>query len=180
MPTVHRIAICGTNFAFLFVNFKIKAPNFIYTNPINVLNDIDYMRLALQEAERGCALGEIPVGAVIVGKGRVIARAHNLTETLTDVTAHAELLAITSAEIYLGSKFLNECTLYVTLEPCVMCAGAIFWSQLSRVVFGASDSKRGFRAFAQEIIRPRTEVVGEVLAEESSVLLKSFFARLRQ
>ena len=144
------------------------------------MNHTYYMELALQEAVRGSALGEIPVGAVIVGKDRVIARAHNLTETLTDVTAHAEILAITSAENYLGSKFLNECTLYVTLEPCVMCAGAIFWSQLSRVVFGAGDSKRGFRVFSQAIIHNRTEVIEGVLAEECGQLMKDFFAKLRK
>jgi len=138
------------------------------------------MRLALQEATRGSALGEIPVGAIIVGNNQVIARAHNLTETLTDVTAHAEILAITSAEIYLGSKFLQDCTLYVTLEPCVMCAGAIFWSQISRVVWGASDNKRGFRAFSASIIHQRTEIIEGVLAEECSKLMKDFFVALRK
>lgn len=138
------------------------------------------MRLALQQAEKGRDMGEIPVGAIIVGNGKVIARAHNLTETLHDVTAHAEILAITAAEQYIGGKFLNDCALYVTLEPCVMCAGAIFWSQISRVVFGAGDSKRGFRAFAASIIHKRTEVIDGILAEECGQLMKDFFAKLRQ
>lgn len=142
--------------------------------------DETFMRLALQEAEKGGAVGEIPVGAVIVAQNRVIARAHNLTEQLTDVTAHAEILSITSAQHYLGSKVLQDCTLYVTLEPCVMCAGAIFWSQVSRVVIGASDSKRGFSVFSKDIIHKRTQIVEGVLADECSQLLKDFFVKLRK
>lgn len=137
------------------------------------------MRLALAEAEQAGKVGEVPVGAVIVSENTVIARAHNLTEQLTDVTAHAELLAITSAQHYLGSKVLKDCTLYVTLEPCVMCAGAIFWSQISQIVWGASDLKRGFQAFSKDIIHKRTELIAGVLAEESEVLLKDFFKKIR-
>jgi tRNA(adenine34) deaminase len=138
------------------------------------------MQLALQEAHKAGEAGEIPVGAVIVAKDNIIARAHNLTEKLTDVTAHAEILAITSAEHYLGSKVLQDCTLYVTLEPCVMCAGAIYWSQISRVVIGASDSKRGYTHFSKDIIHKRTEIVVGVLENECSELLKDFFVKLRK
>ena len=142
-------------------------------------NHEDFMRLAYAEAIQAGKLGEIPVGAVIVAQNRVIARAHNLTEQLTDVTAHAEILAITSAQHYLGGKVLKDCTLYVTLEPCVMCAGAIYWSQISRVIFGAGDSKRGFRTFSKDIIHKRTEILEGILAEECGTLLTDFFKKLR-
>lgn len=137
--------------------------------------DTFYMQKALEEARQACREGEIPVGAVVVCNDRVIARAHNLTETLTDVTAHAEMQAITAAAGVLGGKYLNECTLYVTLEPCVMCAGAIAWSQLKCLVFGASDEKRGYRRFAPHALHPRTEVRTGVLAEEAESLMKDFF-----
>lgn len=135
--------------------------------------------MALQEARAAFDAGEIPVGAVIVCKDRVVARAHNLTECLDDVTAHAEMQAITSAAASLGGKYLTECTLYVTLEPCVMCAGAIGWAQLSRVVFGASDNKRGYRRFAPEALHPKTRVEQGVLADECAALMKSFFKQRR-
>lgn len=137
------------------------------------------MRMALQEARAAFEAGEIPVGAVVVCKNRVVARAHNLTECLGDVTAHAEMQAITSASASLGGKYLTDCTLYVTLEPCVMCAGAIGWSQLSRVVFGAGDDKRGYRRFAPEALHPKTRVESGILADECAALMKSFFKRRR-
>ena len=141
--------------------------------------DERYMRMALQEARAAFEAGEIPVGAVVVCKDRVVARAHNLTECLGDVTAHAEMQAITSAAASLGGKYLTDCTLYVTLEPCVMCAGAIGWSQLSRVVFGAGDDKRGYRRFAPEALPPKTRVESGIQADECAALMKSFFKRRR-
>lgn len=137
------------------------------------------MRLALQEARQAEAEGEIPVGAVVVCNGRTIARAHNLTETLTDVTAHAEMQAITAAANALGGKYLDVCTLYVTLEPCTMCAGALGWSQLGRLVYGASDPRRGFSLTAPSALHPRTEVTAGVMEEECTQLLKSFFKKKR-
>lgn len=137
------------------------------------------MKMALQEARVAFDAGEIPVGAVVVCRDRVIARAHNLTERLGDVTAHAEMQAITSAAASLGGKYLTDCTLYVTLEPCVMCAGAIGWAQLSRVVFGASDEKRGYRRFAPGVLHPKTQVELGVLADECAALMKDFFVKKR-
>ena len=142
--------------------------------------DVFFMQQALKEAETAEHLGEVPVGAVVVANGRVIARAHNLTERLTDVTAHAEMQAITAAATALGGKYLMDCTLYVTLEPCVMCAGAIGWSQLSRLVYGATDEKRGFTRFAPAALHPRTEVQTGVLAEESMRLIQQFFRKKRR
>ncbi len=137
------------------------------------------MRLALAEAKSAYEEGEIPVGAVIVAGGKVIARAHNLTETLHDVTAHAEMLAITSATSLLGGKYLSGCTLYVTVEPCVMCAGALGWSQMSRVVYGATDEKRGYSVFAPRALHPKAKVMGGVLEAECKALMRSFFASRR-
>jgi len=137
------------------------------------------MKQALQEARLAGERDEIPIGAVIVCQGRIIARGHNLTETLTDVTAHAEMQAITAAAGFLGGKYLNECTLYVTVEPCVMCAGALGWAQISRIVYGASDEKRGFMRFAPNALHPKTEVVAGVLEEECSKLMKDFFKAKR-
>lgn len=139
----------------------------------------EYMRQALFEAEKALNRGEIPVGAVIVCDDRIIARGHNLTETLNDVTAHAEIQAITSGANYLGGKYLIDCTLYVTLEPCIMCAGALGWSQIARVVYGASDSKKGFSNFSPNTLHPKTEIISGILATECSVLLKSFFSSKR-
>lgn len=133
------------------------------------------MRKALQEAELAYEEGEIPVGAVIVCQDRVISRAHNLTETLHDVTAHAEMQAITAAANQLGGKYLKDCTLYVTVEPCVMCAGALGWSQMSRVVYGASDEKRGYEKYAPHAMHPKCEVTRGVLEEECRTLMQRFF-----
>lgn len=141
--------------------------------------DERYMRLALSEAEQARKAGEIPIGAVVVCRDRVIARAHNLTETLTDVTAHAEMQAITMAANELGGKYLTECTLYVTVEPCVMCAGALGWSQLSRVVFGCSDEKRGYQQFAPRALHPRTTITGGILEDECRQLMQDFFCQRR-
>ncbi|EJW99776.1 cytosine/adenosine deaminase [gut metagenome] len=143
------------------------------------MKDEFYMKQALVEAEKAAERGEVPVGAIVVCQNRIIARAHNLTEALTDVTAHAEMQAITAASSFLGGKYLNECTLYVTVEPCVMCAGAIGWSQLGRLVFGAADEKRGYRQFAPKALHPKTEVFSGLLADECAVLMKQFFARRR-
>ena len=141
--------------------------------------DIYFMRQALLEAQKAAQRDEVPVGAVVVCQGRIIARGHNLTETLTDVTAHAEMQAITAAAGFLGGKYLVDCTLYVTVEPCVMCAGALGWSQISRIVYGAADEKRGFARFAPLALHPKTEVVSGVLEEDCSALIKDFFKRKR-
>ena len=143
------------------------------------MTDQEYMQKALIEAKQAFEEGEVPVGAVIVCRDRIIARAHNLTERLTDVTDHAEMQAITAAANALGGKYLTDCTLYVTVEPCVMCAGALAWAQLSRIVYGASDPKRGFSVFAPNALHPRTEVTKGVLAEECANLMKDFFQRKR-
>jgi len=138
------------------------------------------MRQALIEARQALEKDEVPVGAVIVANGKIIARAHNLTETLNDVTAHAEMQAFTAAANSLDSKYLNDCTLYVTLEPCVMCAGAAFWTQIGRIVYGVSDLKRGFTLSGQPVLHPRTEVVSGVLQAECAGMLTGFFERKRQ
>lgn len=137
------------------------------------------MRKALAEAEEAYKAGEIPVGAIVVCRGRIISRAHNLTETLCDVTAHAEMQAITAAANTLGGKYLTDCTLYVTVEPCIMCAGAIGWAQIPRIVYGASDEKRGFQRFAPHAMHPKAEVVSGVLETECSELMKEFFMSRR-
>lgn len=142
-------------------------------------NDERYMKLALQEARAAFDEGEIPVGAIIVCRDRVIARTHNLTETLHDVTAHAEMQAITAAAEVMGGKYLTDCTLYVTLEPCVMCAGALGWSQISRIVYGAADPRRGFSRIAPDALHPKTQVVSGILADEALALVKEFFAKRR-
>jgi len=141
--------------------------------------DIRFMKMALDEAKAAAAEGEIPVGAIVVCKGMIIARAHNLTETLTDVTAHAEMQAITAAASYLGGKYLDQCTLYVTLEPCTMCAGAIGWSQLGRLVYGASDPKRGYSVFAPGALHPKTAVASGILADEGGQIVQEFFKAKR-
>ncbi len=138
-----------------------------------------YMKEALKEAQIAFDKDEVPVGAVVVSKNLIIARTHNLTETLTDVTAHAEMQAVTAAANALGSKYLNDCTLYVTLEPCVMCAGALFWSQIGEIVFGSFDDKRGFSLVNPGLIHPKTKVVSGILANESEELLKRFFKSKR-
>ncbi len=141
-------------------------------------DDIYFMKKAFQEAEIAYEKGEIPVGAIIVIDNRIIARAHNLTELLVDVTAHAEMQAITAASNFLGGKYLQNCTLYVTLEPCQMCAGALYWSQISKIVYGAKDEERGCTALNTKL-HPRTTMVGGVMAEESAQLLKRFFIEKR-
>lgn len=141
-------------------------------------DDIYFMKKALQEAEVAFEKGEIPVGAVIVIDSKVIARAHNLTETLTDVTAHAEMQAITAAANFLGGKYLHKCTLYVTLEPCQMCAGALYWSQISNIVFGAKDEERGCKVMGTTL-HPKTKIIGGILEEEASQLMKCFFIEKR-
>lgn len=139
-----------------------------------------FMNEALKEAKKAFEIGEVPVGAVVVCKNRIIARAHNQTEKLTDATAHAEMLATTAAANYLGSKYLNECTLYVTLEPCVMCAGALHWVQLQKLVYGASDVQRGYTLVKSPVLHPRTEVVNGIKAEEAKELIDTFFKRIRE
>ena len=146
---------------------------------VNKELDEKYMRMALQEAQQAADADEIPVGAVVVSNGRIIARAHNLTEMLCDVTAHAEMQAITSAANNLGDKYLNDCTLYVTLEPCVMCAGAIGWAQVSRLVYGASDPRRGYSQLAPDALHPKAQVSSGVLADECQALIQDFFRKKR-
>ena len=142
-------------------------------------DDNIYMKQALAEAEAAYRQGEIPIGAVVVCRDKIIARSHNLTELLHDVTAHAEMQAITSAAEHLGGKYLNDCTLYVTVEPCVMCAGALGWSQISRIVYGAPDEKRGYTRFAPHALHPRTQVTGGVMADECAELMQRFFKEKR-
>lgn len=144
-----------------------------------MLDDTYFMRQALIEAQRAYDKNEVPVGAVVVANHRIIARAHNLVETLNDVTAHAEMQAITAAANVLGGKYLTDCTLFVTVEPCPMCAGALGWAQLSRVVYGASDEKRGFSKSAPSVLHPKTTVTSGVLAEECAKLMKVFFEKKR-
>ncbi|VXB05330.1 tRNA-specific adenosine deaminase [Flavobacterium sp. 9R] len=146
---------------------------------IDPFTDEYFMKKALQEAEMAFDKGEIPVGAVIVVADKVIARTHNLTELLNDVTAHAEMQAITAAANFLGGKYLKDCTLYVTLEPCQMCAGALYWSQIAKIVFGASDTHRGYEKMGTQL-HPKTTVVRGVLAEEAADLMKRFFAEKRK
>jgi tRNA(adenine34) deaminase len=137
------------------------------------------MRMALHEAQRAFEANEVPVGAVIVCEGRVIARAHNLVERLNDPTAHAEMQAFTAAAEYLGGRILSQCTLYVTLEPCLMCAGASYWGQIGRIVFGAWDDKRGYSTVVGRVLHPKTKLLGGVLGDECAALLKEFFVKKR-
>ena len=141
--------------------------------------DADYMRKALAEAEQAAAEDEVPIGAVVVCNNRIIARTHNLTETLHDVTAHAEMQAITAAANALGGKYLNDCTIYVTVEPCPMCAGALAWSQIGRIVYGAPDTKKGYRLVAPKVLHPKTQVVSGVMEEECAAVMKEFFQAKR-
>ena len=142
-------------------------------------DDIRYMQLALEEARKALERNEVPIGCVITCQQQIVGRGHNLTETLQDVTAHAEMQAITAAAQTLGGKYLNECTLYVTVEPCIMCAGAIGWAQIGRVVFGAHDEKRGFQTFAPKALRPKCTVEAGILQEECTRLMKDFFKQKR-
>lgn len=143
------------------------------------LGDEHFMRQALKEAEQAFKQDEVPIGAVVVGGGRIIARAHNLTEKLNDVTAHAEMQAITAAAEAIGGKYLRECTLYVTVEPCPMCAGALHWAQVGRIVFGAFDEKSGYRRIGGALLHPKTQITGGVLEPECADLMKAFFKRKR-
>ena len=143
-------------------------------------SDEYFMKEALKEAYKALEKDEVPVGVVIVCNDRIISRAHNLTETLTDATAHAEMQAITAASAYIGGKYLNECTLYVTLEPCVMCAGATFWTQMGRIVFGAYDPKRGFSNYSSSFLHPKTRVKGGVMEKECGAIIQEFFLKKRE
>ncbi len=144
-----------------------------------LFSDEYFMKQALVEAQKAFDKEEIPVGAIVVANNTIVARSCNLTETLNDVTAHAEMQAITAAANTIGSKYLNECTLYVTLEPCVMCAGAIFWAQLQKLVYGASDLKRGFTRIQMPLLHPKTGIINGIMAHESELLLKEFFRKRR-
>jgi len=146
---------------------------------MELYSDDYFMREALKEAQKAFDIGEIPVGAVVVCKNRIIARAHNQTQKLTDATAHAEMLAVTASANHLGSKYLNECVLYVTLEPCVMCAGALHWVQLQKLVFGAHDVQRGYSLVSSPLWHPKTEVVAGVKKQEAKILIDNFFKTLR-
>lgn len=145
----------------------------------NPIPDEVYMREALREAQQAFEEGEVPIGAVIVAGGRIIGRGHNLTERLNDVTAHAEMQAFTAAANYIGGKYLPDCTLYVTIEPCVMCAGAAYWTQVGRIVFGAADEKRGFSKFGGQLLHPKTTLTYGVLEQECAALVTSFFRNKR-
>ena len=147
---------------------------------MDLYTDEYFMREALKEAQKAFDIGEVPVGAVVVCKNRIISRAHNQTEKLTDATAHAEMLATTAAANYLGSKYLSECTLFVTLEPCVMCGGALHWTQLQKLVYGASDVQRGYTLIGGQVLHPKTEVVNGIMATEAKALIDSFFKRIRE
>jgi len=147
---------------------------------MKIYGDEYFMKLAIQEAQKAAELGEVPVGAVIVSGDQLLARCHNSTEMLNDVTAHAEILSITAASQYLGSKYLMDCTLYVTLEPCIMCAGALRWAQIGRVVYATADDKGGFMRYGKELLHPRTQLEMGIMMEESAVMLKSFFASRRK
>jgi len=147
---------------------------------LSVQGDVFFMKEAIKEAQKARAAGEVPVGAIVVANGKIIAKAHNQTQLLSDVTAHAEIMAITSASSYLGSKYLNECSIFITLEPCVMCAGALAWSQIGRVVYGASDDKRGFMRYGKELLHPSTKLEFGILHDDCSQLLLQFFDEKRR
>jgi tRNA(adenine34) deaminase len=166
------------NITFFFL-IQIEGLIFVLKMNEKLNSDEYYMKQALSEAQKAFERGEVPVGAVIVCNNRIIARAHNLTETLTDVTAHAEMQAITAAASFLGGKYLVDCTLYATVEPCPMCAGALGWSQISRIVYGAPDEKRGYLKFAPLTLHPHTKVTSGLLAEEAAGLMKRFFQNKR-
>ena len=147
---------------------------------LSIHTDDYYMQQAINEAVKGAEVGEIPVGVVIFCQNQIIARAHNQTETLLDVSAHAEMIAITAAASYLGSKYLTDCTMYVTLEPCIMCAGALYWSQISKIVYGASDEKRGFMRYGKELLHPSTKLEYGIKHDVCAKLLTDFFEKKRK
>jgi tRNA(adenine34) deaminase len=166
--------------AFLLIEKElINMLTFTFLNNMIQYDDEYYMREALKEARQAFDRDEVPVGAIIVAGNKIIARAHNLTETLTDVTAHAEMQAFTAAAASIGGKYLTNCTLYVTLEPCVMCGGAAYWTQISRIVYGASDPKRGIKSVEKNILHPKTEIVAGVLEAECLQLIQEFFLQKR-
>ncbi|MCG8411584.1 MAG: nucleoside deaminase [Bacteroidales bacterium] len=146
---------------------------------MELFSDEYFMKQALLEAQKAAEANEIPIGAIVVCNNQVIARAHNLTETLNDVTAHAEMQAFTAASDYLGGKYLTDCTIYVTVEPCIMCAGAAYWTQISKIVYGAGDNKKGFSSINQNILHPKTIVVKDVMKDECSKLMSNFFKQKR-
>ncbi len=151
-----------------------------YSMMLEVFSDNYYMKQAMAEAQKAFEKDEVPVGAIVVCNNQIIARAHNQTELLEDVTAHAEIIALTAAATHLGSKYLVDCTMYVTLEPCTMCAGALAWAQLDKLVYGAADDKRGFMRFGKKMLHPKTKVEFGFMAEESEKLLKDFFRKKRR
>jgi len=159
--------------------FSVETVNQTLMDILPYSSDNIYMLEALKEARKAFDKDEIPIGAVVVCNNSIVARAHNQTELLTDFTAHAEMLALTSASNYLGNKYLDKCTLYVTLEPCLMCAGAMFWTQLGRMVYGCNDPKRGYKSIAPNALHPKTEITGSILAGEASELLKKYFKKKR-
>lgn len=172
--SMHLLWLCDK------INIKYSALIlYFWMMELNVFSDEYFMKQALLEAKKAFDEDEVPVGAVIVCENKIIARAHNYTQKLNDVTAHAEMQAFTSAADYLGGKYLQECTLYVTLEPCVMCAGASYWTQIKRIVFAAPDIKRGFNRLEDHILHPKTEIIGGVLEDECSKLLKTYFQKKR-
>jgi tRNA(adenine34) deaminase len=146
----------------------------------SIFSDESFMKKALEEAQKAFEQGEVPIGAIVVCENQIIAKAHNRTEHLSDVTAHAEILAITTASEYLGAKYLKDCTLYVTVEPCVMCAGALAWSQIGKVVYGAVEEKHGFMRFGKALLHPKTQVAYGVLEQECAALMKDFFKNKRK
>ncbi len=150
-----------------------------YEPKIELFTDEYFMREALKEAQKAFDADEVPIGAVVVCNQRIIAKAHNMTEALNDATAHAEMLAITAAENYLNAKFLQDCTLYVTLEPCVMCAGASFWSRIGKVVYGAPDERYGYKKAGDTLFHPKTQIIGGVMAQECGQLIRRFFEKKR-
>lgn len=161
------------------MHLSIHLDAFLCAMELSVFSDESFMKEALKEAQKAFDRGEVPVGAVVVAKNRVIARAHNLTEALTDVTAHAEMQAITSAADFIGGKYLKNCTVYVTLEPCPMCASALYWAQATKVVYGAKDDKRGFSKISDKLLHPKTQVVGGVMEDECAELMIEFFRKKR-
>jgi tRNA(adenine34) deaminase len=163
----------------ILANSGFKTETFFTPCMIESFTDEYFMKKAFAEALIAFEKGEVPVGAVVVCSQKIIARAHNLTETLNDVTAHAEMLAITAASNFLGGKYLNDCTLYVTIEPCVMCAGALAWAQVGKIVYGASDEKRGFKKWASGSLHPKTELTGGILETECKELIQEFFKTKR-
>lgn len=171
--------LCTKTYLLIFKAITLFLQTNLSQMELTIFSDEAFMREAIKEAQKALKLDEVPIGAIIVADNRIISRAHNLTEQLNDVTAHAEMQAFTSAASFLGGKYLDGCTLYVTVEPCVMCAGASYWTQISRIVYGASDEKRGYTMLNSLIMHPRTQIKKGVLAEECGRLMKDFFQSKR-